>query len=105
VALLSGMERGEIQTVMRDLPQPSVLAQEILPEIREIPVFAAGGIGILIGDGDLSYTPERIAETYYKVGLGALAAITFDYQRLAYPAYNLARGPVSIFGIRYHVQW
>jgi len=30
VALLSGMERGEIQTVMRDLPQPSVLAQEIL---------------------------------------------------------------------------
>jgi high affinity Mn2+ porin len=67
--------------------------------------FAAGGIGILIGDGDLSYTPERIAETYYKVGLGALAAITFDYQRLAYPAYNLARGPVSIFGIRYHVQW
>jgi high affinity Mn2+ porin len=66
--------------------------------------FAAGGIGILIGDGALSYTPERILETYYKVGLGPSAALTFDYQRLAYPAYNLARGPVSVFGIRYHIQ-
>jgi len=30
VAVLSGMERGEIQILARDLPQPSVLAQEIL---------------------------------------------------------------------------
>jgi high affinity Mn2+ porin len=67
--------------------------------------FAAGGIGILIGDGALVYTPERILETYYKVGLGPAAAVTFDYQRLAYPAYNLARGPASVFGIRYHLQW
>jgi high affinity Mn2+ porin len=67
--------------------------------------FAAGGIGILIGDGALAYTPERILETYYKVGLGPVAALTFDYQRLGYPAYNLARGPVSVFGIRYHLQW
>jgi high affinity Mn2+ porin len=66
--------------------------------------FAAGGLGILIGDGSLSYTPERIVEAYYKLGIGPVAAITLDYQRLAYPGYNLARGPVSVFGIRYHIQ-
>ena len=30
IALLSAMERGEVQVLTRDLPQPSVLAQEIL---------------------------------------------------------------------------
>ncbi len=66
--------------------------------------FAAGGLGILIGDGALSYAAERIVEAYYKAGVGADAAVTADYQFVRNPAYNAARGPVAIFGLRYHVQ-
>jgi high affinity Mn2+ porin len=66
--------------------------------------FAAGGAGILIGDGALAYGQERILETYYKVGFGTVAAITADYQRVWNPGYNTVRGPVTVFGLRYHVQ-
>jgi high affinity Mn2+ porin len=66
--------------------------------------FAAGGLGILIGDGALSYAPERILETYYKIGLVRGVALSADYQRIEDPAYNAARGPVSVFGLRLHIQ-
>jgi len=66
--------------------------------------FAAGGLGILVGDGALSYSGERILETYYKVGITGSGAITADYQFIRNPAYNTVRGPVSVFGLRYHVQ-
>jgi len=66
--------------------------------------FAAGGLGILVGDGALSYAAERIVEAYYKVGFGQAGAITADYQFVRNPAYNTVRGPVSIFGLRYHAQ-
>jgi len=66
--------------------------------------FAAGGLGILAGDGNLSYGGERVLETYYKAGFTKYFALTFDYQYLTNPAYNTARGPVSVFGLRYHAQ-
>jgi high affinity Mn2+ porin len=67
--------------------------------------FAAGGLGILVGDGALSYGAENVLETYYKVGLGKIAGLTLDYQRIVDPAYNTVRGPVSIYGLRYHLQY
>jgi high affinity Mn2+ porin len=66
--------------------------------------FGAGGLGILVGDGALDYAGERIFETYYALGIAKGAAITADYQRVANPAYNLVRGPVSVYGLRYHAQ-
>lgn len=42
--------------------------------------FAAGGLGILVGDGALAYAGERILETYYKVGVTKHFALTLDYQ-------------------------
>jgi high affinity Mn2+ porin len=66
--------------------------------------FAAGGVGILVGDGTLSYGGERILETYYKAGFSKYFALTFDYQHVTDPAYNAARGPVSVYGLRYHLQ-
>jgi high affinity Mn2+ porin len=66
--------------------------------------FAAGGVGILVGDGTLAYGGERILEAYYKAGFTKYFALTFDYQHLTDPAYNTARGPVSVYGLRYHVQ-
>jgi high affinity Mn2+ porin len=67
--------------------------------------FAAGGLGILIGDGALNYQPEKIIETYYSYSLNKWSALTFDYQFVDDPAYNADRGPVHIFAGRYHAEF
>lgn len=67
--------------------------------------FAAGGLGILIGDGRLpDYGHEKIVETYYSVRVAEPVAITGDLQYVVNPAYNAQRGPVVIFGLRLHAQ-
>ena len=67
--------------------------------------FAAGGIGILIGDGALAhYGTEDILETYYSAKLTDWLSGGLDYQFIANPAYNRDRGPGSIFGVRLHTQ-
>jgi high affinity Mn2+ porin len=62
----------------------------------------AGGLGILDGDGALSYSPEKALETYYNFQLDKTAQLMLDYQFVSDPAFNSARGPVSIFGARIH---
>jgi high affinity Mn2+ porin len=64
--------------------------------------IAAGGLGILIGDGRLNYRRERILETYYAYALNKQLTLTADYQLVINPAYNADRGPVSIFSGRLH---
>jgi high affinity Mn2+ porin len=64
--------------------------------------IAAGGLGILIGDGALNYRRERILETYYAYALNKQLTLTADYQLMVNPAYNADRGPVSIFSGRFH---
>jgi len=64
--------------------------------------LAAGGIGLLIGDGRLTYSPERIFETYYAYSVTKGVTITADYQLIVNPSYNADRGPVSIFSGRLH---
>jgi high affinity Mn2+ porin len=65
--------------------------------------FAAGGLGILVGDGQLLHSgPEYILETYYSVAVFTFAKLSLDYQFVDHPAYNRDRGPVSIFGFRAH---
>ena len=67
--------------------------------------FAAGGLGILIGDGALNYRPEKILETYYSYSLNTWSSLSFDYQFVADPAYNADRGPVHIFAGRLHAEF
>jgi high affinity Mn2+ porin len=68
--------------------------------------FAAGGLGILIGDGRLvRYGAENIMETYYNINLAEGVTAAADYQFIANPAYNRDRGPVSVVGMRLHVQY
>ena len=67
--------------------------------------FAAGGLGILIGDGALNYRPEKVLESYYSYSLNKWSALTFDYQFVVDPAYNADRGPVHIFAGRYHAEF
>ncbi len=65
----------------------------------------AGGLGVLIGDGRLPHPGgERILETYYSARLAKFVKVTLDYQFVQNPAYNTDRGPVSILGLRLHLQ-
>lgn len=64
--------------------------------------FAAGGTGILAGDGALSYGLENAVETYYDFQLWKTVHAALDYQFIVNPAYNRDRGPVSVFGARLH---
>lgn len=61
---------------------------------------AAGGLGVLIGDGQLNYRQEKILEVYYALALNKQITATADYQFIANPAYNADRGPVSVFSGR-----
>ena len=68
--------------------------------------FNAGGLGILIGDGQLPNPGlEKIFETYYSYALSPDMRLTFDYQFIANPAYNTDRGPVNTFAGRFHAQF
>jgi high affinity Mn2+ porin len=68
--------------------------------------LAAGGLGILVGDGRLPHAgSEQILETYYRWAALPWAQLTFDYQEVVSPAYNTDRGPVSIFAVRAHAQF
>ena len=65
--------------------------------------LAAGGLGILIGDGALThYNAEQIVESYYSFAAFEALRLSLDYQFIANPAYNRDRGPVSILGARIH---
>lgn len=67
--------------------------------------LAAGGLGILIGDGKLPHAGhEDILETYYELAAVSAVHVTLDYQWVANPAYNRDRGPVSIFALRIHAE-
>jgi high affinity Mn2+ porin len=67
--------------------------------------LAQGGLGILIGDGQLNYSNEKILETYYSYALNKWSFVTLDYQFFLDPAYNSDRGPVSVVTARYHAQF
>ena len=62
----------------------------------------AGGLGILAGDGALSYGSEKALETYYDIQVWKTVHAAVDYQFISNPAFNRDRGPVSVFGGRFH---
>ncbi len=67
--------------------------------------LAAGGTGLLIGDGQLNYRLEKILETYYAFSVNKSVTLTADYQLIVNPAYNADRGPVSVFSGRAHAEF
>ena len=64
--------------------------------------LAAGGTGILAGDGGLNYGWEKILETYYDFKIWRTLHSSLDYQFISNPAFNQDRGPVSVFSARIH---
>ncbi|MGZ5988013.1 MAG: carbohydrate porin [Rhizomicrobium sp.] len=68
--------------------------------------FAAGGLGILIGDGSLArYNREDIIEVYYSAAASGWLSLSADYQWISNPAYNATRGPVSVLSLRLHAAY
>jgi high affinity Mn2+ porin len=65
----------------------------------------AGGKGFMLGDGNLNYGHEQLAELYYNAGLQKNHIyLTGAYQLLLNPGYNEDRkGPVNVFSVRLHV--
>jgi high affinity Mn2+ porin len=64
--------------------------------------LADGGLGILAGDGALEYGLEKAMEAYYNFQVWKNLHVTADYQFISDPAFNRARGPVSVLGGRIH---
>ncbi|MGH9454337.1 MAG: carbohydrate porin [Terriglobia bacterium] len=64
-----------------------------------------GGVGFLLGDGNLSYGSEHIFETYYTAHLWREVFVSPDFQHVVNPGYNRARGPVWVEALRLHVDF
>lgn len=67
--------------------------------------LALGGLGFLLGDGALTYGPEKSFEGFYTAHLWRGLFASFDLQHIDNPGYNRARGPVLVPGIRAHVDF
>lgn len=65
--------------------------------------LAAGGLGLALGDGALSYGSERVVEAYYAYQLSPKASLSPGYQFIQNPGFNRARGPASVASLRLHV--
>jgi high affinity Mn2+ porin len=67
--------------------------------------LALGGLGFLLGDGALTYGPEKIFEGFYTTHIWRGFFASFDLQHINNPGYNQARGPVTVPGLRLHVDF
>lgn len=67
--------------------------------------LAAGGVGILLGDGNLNYGYEQVLEVYYRIQLTRWLAVSPDFQFIQNPGYNGDRGPVEVYGLRLRVSY
>ena len=67
--------------------------------------LALGGLGFLLGDGALTYGPEKIFESFYTAHVWRGFFASFDIQHINNPGYNRARGPVTVPGLRLHVDF
>lgn len=99
-SLSSGLSlQGELWGRQNDQAGLAIAINGLSTEAQKY--FAAGGLGILIGDGQLThYSEEKIIEAYYSMGINKNLELTMDYQHINNPAYNPDRGPVSILGLR-----
>ena len=64
-----------------------------------------GGLGFLLGDGNLNYAREDILEGYYTLHTWRGLSYALDAQYIAHPGYNQDRGPVLVESVRMHVDF
>ncbi len=64
-----------------------------------------GGLGFILGDGNLHYAREDILEGYYNAHTWRGVYYAFDAQYIRHPGYNQDRGPVLVETVRMHVDF
>jgi high affinity Mn2+ porin len=64
-----------------------------------------GGLGFLLGDGNLNYAREDIIESYYNLHTWRGVYYALDAQYIDHPGYNQDRGPVLVESVRMHVDF
>jgi high affinity Mn2+ porin len=67
--------------------------------------LALGGLGFLLGDGHLTYGPEKIVEAFYTAHLWRGVFVSLNVQHINNPGYNQDRGPVLVGGARAHIDF
>jgi high affinity Mn2+ porin len=67
--------------------------------------LANGGLGFILGDGGLTYGRETIEEAFYTAHVWRGIFVAFDLQHVNNPGYNQARGPVTVPGLRLHLEF
>ena len=64
--------------------------------------LAAGGLGLLIGDGRSTTATSESSRPTTPTRINKNFTLTADYQLITNPAYNADRGPVHVFSGRFH---
>jgi hypothetical protein len=64
-----------------------------------------GGLGFLLGDGNLNYGRENIVESYYTLHAWRGMFYSLDFQHIDNPGYNRDRGPIWVGSVRAHVDF
>ncbi len=64
-----------------------------------------GGLGFLLGDGNLNYGRENIVESYYTWHAWKGMFYSVDVQHIDNPGYNRDRGPAWVGSVRTHVDF
>ncbi len=67
--------------------------------------LSLGGLGFLLGDGNLNYGRENIVETYYTLHVWRGIFTSLDAQYVDHPGYNRDRGPVFVPALRLHIEF
>ncbi|MGH9691942.1 MAG: carbohydrate porin [Candidatus Acidiferrales bacterium] len=100
---LGGFARGSSWHRRNDRAGVAFVANAIVAAHQQY--LALGGLGFLLGDGGLTYGPEKIFEGFYTAHLWRGFFASFDLQHINNPGYNQVRGPVTVPGIRLHVDF
>jgi len=67
--------------------------------------LANGGLGFILGDGGLTYGRETIEEAFYNTHIWRGLFFAFDLQHINNPGYNQVRGPLTVPGLRLHLEF
>ena len=81
----------------------AVVSNAIKADHREY--LKLGGLGFLLGDGNLNYGRENIVESYYNWHAWRGLFYALDVQHIDSPGYNRDRGPAWVGSVRAHVDF
>ena len=81
----------------------AVVSNAIKADHREY--LKLGGLGFLLGDGNLNYGRENIVEAYYNYHTWRGLFYSLDVQHINDTGYNRDRGPVWVGSVRAHIDF